>query len=1171
MLTASGSFSQQNPNAKYQTFKFTFLDTSITTGDKFIIQGSDSLRIGNLIFASGEDYKIDYRKGIISFTKGLFPKYSLDTTRIYDLQVIYDIFPYNLKDVYSNFDVSVEKDTLSGDTIQVAVQKRDILDNLFETSDLEKSGSIFRGFTVGSNRDLSLNSGFRLQLNGRLSKDIEITAALTDENTPIQPEGNTLKLQELDKVFIELKSTNLSATIGDIDVNFRKSEFLNFTRKIQGAKGYGNFGTTNFMLTGAVSRGKYSSNKFNGIDGVQGPYRLNGANNEINILVLSGTEKVYVDGIILTRGEQADYVIDYGLGQITFTTKKLITNASRITVDFEYSDRKYSRTFLGFNNNYGLLKRNLNISLSYISETDNENKTIDFTLSDTDKIILKNAGNDPLKASKSGVSVAGRDSLTNRGIGNYKAVDTVINFVNYRYYRFAPGDSNAVYNVNFSYVGQGKGDYNSLSTYQYNFIGINQGSYAPIVFIPVPSSYQMAVVTLDFTGGKDKSFTFKLESAYSSLNKNKFSDINKDNGGIAFLGEIGYSKNNFKAFGINFTDFSAKYKQRIINRLFSPIDRINNVEFYRNFDASDSSNVTEDFKEGLLSISPGKTIKMRGYFGQLRRGDFFNSYRTAAAVEFNNPSASLDTLSLPKMRYLFENIISDNSPLGISGNWSKHNAFLGYRNFFGFKKMNEPFIEFVMNFNAENRKSRQRGVTGDSLKSDSFSFEEFIPKLSLNNLYDFNLFAEYNYRKDDNASNGAFVNFSNLSTQRYGLNYNGVSWIFSSIDLSIQNRLYSDYGKNLGNADNKTILVNSLMRLSPLRSAVQTDLLYTVSSERTAKIQRVFVLVPRGQGNYIYIGDPNHIDLQNENNFQLVNYDGNYIRLNLPTDQYFPTVDLKTSARIYIKPSRYHELSGNSVLANVINNFSAETILKIDEKSKDPNTDNIYFLHFNTFLNDSNTIAGNQWIQQDLNFFENNPEYSLRLRYIQQKGMSQYSSGNERQYSALRSVKMRLGLTTDLTGQFEYINKSDRNSAPVNSVRNRNILSNSFNSDITYRPIQNIESGLQLNFAKSVDYFPLTPIAANINQQILKFIYSFASVGRLRVELERDEVLLNADISIFPYELTNGRTSGKSYFLRAALDYNVTRNIQASVNYDGRQEGKNKVIHTGRAQVTAFF
>lgn len=1165
------SLAQQNPNYKIQIFKVTFKDTTVSTNDKFIIQNSDTLRINNIVLRSITDYNINYRFGAIYLSKDLFSKYSLDTTRIYDLYVQYDLFPFSFKDIYSNFDLKLEKDTLTGDTVQVAVQKQDIVENLFEGTNLEKSGSLFRGITIGSNRDLTLNSGFRLQLNGKLSSDVEITAALTDESTPIQPEGNTTKLQELDKVYIELKSHNVTATIGDIDVNFHNSEFINFSRKIQGAKGYGEFNFGNFLLTGAVSRGKYNSNSFNGTDGVQGPYRLTGSNNEINILVLSGTEKVYIDGIQMTRGEQADYVIDYGLGQITFTNRRIITNATRVVVEFEYSDKKYSRTFIGYGNKIDFFKKKFSVGLSYINESDNENKPIDFTLSDSDKVILKNAGNDLSKAYKTGVIFAGRDTITHRGLGQYIKIDTLINFNTYTLYRFAPGDSNAVYNVSFSFVGQGKGDYTSVSLFQFNFVGINQGSYAPIIKIPVPSSYQLADVTLEYSPDRNKSFFVRLESAYSNLNKNKFSDITSNNGGLALFGTVGFTKSDFNFLGFKLKNLDINYKNRVINKTFNSLDRINSIEFNRNFDVQDSTNATEDYREGNLIVSPNNLINVSGNFGQLLRGDFFRSNRYTASFEFNNPAAPMDTSKLPKIKYTFENINSRNNTFNLNDGWMKHYGFLGYRKFIGDRKLTNPFVQFSFEFFAENRKNITGTISGDSLRGESFSYNEYLPKISLNNLYNVNLFAEFDYRKDDNVNNGNFFNLSNLTIQRYGLIYSGLSWLYTTTDLSIQNRNFSDEAKQLGNTDNKSVLVNSRLRISPLRSAVQTDLLYSISSERTAIVQKVFVKVPLGQGNYIYLGDLNHNGIQDENEFELVNFDGDYIKLNIPTDQYFPTVDLKTSATIELKPSRYFLLTGDNFLSELINNLSTMTLLRVDEKSKDPNTSNLYFLRFNTFLNDSNTIAGLQMIQQDVNFFESNPLYSLRLRFIQQKGFNQYSSGNERSLALQRAIRVKLGLTKDITSQFEYINKTDRNSAPINSIRNRNILSNSFNSDITYRPIQQIESGLQLNYTRATDFYPEKSNQVNINQQILRFIYSFTSVGRVRLEIERDEILMNTEITNFPYELTNGRFAGKSYYWRTMFDYSISKNIQASVNYDGRIEGSRQVVHTGRAQVTAFF
>jgi hypothetical protein len=79
------------------------------------------------------------------------------------------------------------------------------------------------------------------------------------------------------------------------------------------------------------------------------------------------------------------------------------------------------------------------------------------------------------------------------------------------------------------------------------------------------------------------------------------------------------------------------------------------------------------------------------------------------------------------------------------------------------------------------------------------------------------------------------------------------------------------------------------------------------------------------------------------------------------------------------------------------------------------------------------------------------------------------------------------------------------------------------------------------------------------------------SIGRLRFELERNELNSNNKIEFLPFEITKGNVVGKNYFWRAFFDYRISEIIQTSVNYDGRLQGKGKVINTFRAEARAFF
>ncbi|MCB0721538.1 MAG: hypothetical protein KDC42_04455 [Ignavibacteriae bacterium] len=1168
-LPAVISFAQDNPNSFSTDATLSFRDTTIRIGSEFIMQYSEKITLDSGIILKPSDYKIDYRNGEITFDKSIFTIYNLDTSKTYSLKINYDIFPYKFPNEFSNFDLTLEKDTVTGDTVQIATQKTDFIDNIFEGTDLEKSGSLFRGFTFGSNRDVTLNSGFRLKMNGKVTSDIEITAALTDEDTPIQPEGNTQKLQELDKVFIELRSNNITSTIGDIDINMQKSEFVNFSRKIQGAKGYGDFGFGDLFFAGAVSRGKYATNSFNGLNGVQGPYRLIGNDNEVDILVLSGSEKVYLDGIVITRGDNADYTIDYGIGEITFTNNRIINSNSRIVVDFEYSDRRYSRTLLAGNGSTALIGKDLTLGVSYVNEFDSKDNTIDFELSDQDKQILENAGSDRFSATKSGVTNVGIDSATGVGNGYYIYVqDSVLSSNDtVSFYRFSPGTDSSIYQVTFSFVGQGNGSYIKRSTFEYDFAGINGGNYDTIVFIPIPTAYQVGNLNLTYSPGKNKEFTLNLETAYSYLDGNLYStDPTSKVGGVAFNGSVGYTKNNFKLFGFEMNNVKVSFENRVINKDFNSLDRINPVEFNRNFNVQDSSKLTENLRLGTLSFSPSQHFSLSYNYGQLLRGDEFNSLRNIGKVEFRG-----DSLGLPYAEYSMEILNSEYTPTSLKGDWIKHSAEVGYRKPLGESVFNSPYLEVKMTYFNEDKEDKVNNGSFDSLQASSFADYILTPSVSLNNILNFDMYAEYSYRKDKEDNLGQMIDLSNTYTQRFGLVYKGLQWLSIGADVGIQDKQYTQEGIQLGNADNLAVLVNSQVRIDPFDGGVRTDLYYKVASERTAKIERLFVFVGIGQGNYKYVGDLNNNGLQDENEFELTNYDGDYVRLNIPLDEFFPTVALNSSARINIKPWKFFNVKTGSIFGDIFNNLSMETFFRVDEKSKDPNTDNVYFIRLNTFLNDSNTVQGLQLFQQDINVFENNPDYSLRARFLQQRGANQLSVGNENSLHIEKSVRLKLALTEDIGTQLDFSNITDRNIIPVTSIRNRNVNTDNTSVDFSYTPVKEIESGFTFGFARATDFFPTVPTDADINQQILRFIYSFIGAGRIRLELERDEVLLSNSNVAIPYELTNGRVEGKSYFWRAILDYSLTKNIQASVNYNGRIEGSNRVIHTGQAQVTAFF
>ncbi len=1097
------------------------LTLNYALSDSFLIPNSESVWVDSLQLQRESDYLIDYIDGEISFKK-LLPPGTI-------VKIRYRIFPAPIRKNYFHQKIILSDTTAVQNNENIPSPKPSPKPASQETFGLElqKSGSLTRGITVGSNQGLQVDSGLRMQISGKLTQNVEVVASLTDQNTPIQPEGNTQTLNEIDKVFVQIKSPQAQMTLGDYNLSFEGTDFTRYSRKLQGAMGQAEFQNFGVTLSGAVSRGRFASNEFLGQEGNQGPYQLRGSEGQISIIALAGSERVWVDGQLMTRGESNDYVIEYSNGQITFTRHRLITADSRITVDFQFSDESYQRNLWGARAESRFLDDKLKFHATFIRESDDKDNPLSRTLSDDFIRALSAAGDSA--AIVPGFVFVGPDS------GNY-VLDArgVFVFV---------GPKSGDYNVSFSFFGENQGDYRNTGLGRFEFVGVNRGDYRPFIILPPAQRHDM--VGLNLQVSPSRVLNVKTELAVSQLDRNLFSRQNDgDNQGAAYSLHLDFQPERISIGSLNFGRLNLNTDIRRKNAHFREIDRTTQVEFNRRWNVTDAVSPEESIVELSGGYIPTKGLSFQGGLGRLSKSSLFESNRWEAQTNFSKSK-------LPSFGYFVEKIDRDDRSLSQSSTWIRQRGRAEY----DFKKV-KPIFEYE----GEIRKDAERDTTLNGFRFDSYTAGlDFSPWKSLS------ASARYNYRDDKDRIAGVFTSKSIAKTQSYSWSLNNWHAVSAAASYTHRTRDFTEVSA----PDTRTDLADFRIGYAPRQGGIRSNLYYQISNTQVARQEERFIVVKEGEGNF---------RLNPATNEHEPDPFGNLIRQVFATNDFIPVVELRLGADLRIAPERFFanrspRPTRRGFFERVLSPVSSETFLRIDERTTEKDVAKIYLLNLNYFLQDSTTIFGSIELRQDIFLWENSRKLSVRYRYRNRiEKNNQFIDGGQDRRVREQRLRFLNQFSGHVSTQLELIHSEEDRLFQELSREDRKVRSESLELDWAYRPNQKIELGVKGQLGFNRDLVPEEDTKANVIALTPRSNYSISKTGRFRGELEWTRVFVSPKNQIIPFELTGGRRAGTSLRWNLGFDYRFSRNVQASLSYFGRSEpDRPQAQHFLKVEMRAFF
>ncbi|MDP6779831.1 MAG: hypothetical protein QGI83_23945, partial [Candidatus Latescibacteria bacterium] len=332
-----------------------------------VIEATELVWVADSLQTRQRDYRVDYGAATLVFQR--------DLVRGTPILVRFQQIPQVLRSVYRHREgppEQPENGPVSRPSSTAPSIPRGVVSRASRGGDSELqiggSKSIQVGF--GSDREAELNQSLRVQISGEVAKGVEVLAMLSDRNLPLQAEGRTQSLQELDRVLFQVRSRSLTAGLGDQEVAFDETTFGRYRRRLQGANVALTLPEWDAEVFGAVTEGRWHTRRITPVEGYQGPYRLGGGEARITAPVVAGSERVYLDGRSLRRGEAQDYAVDYEQGLLTFSPSRPISSHSRITVEYQVRDRDTARRAMGFRGRYVSAGEAFVLGTTYLRETD---------------------------------------------------------------------------------------------------------------------------------------------------------------------------------------------------------------------------------------------------------------------------------------------------------------------------------------------------------------------------------------------------------------------------------------------------------------------------------------------------------------------------------------------------------------------------------------------------------------------------------------------------------------------------------------------------------------------------------------------------------------------------------------------------------------------------------
>ena len=993
--------------------------------------------------------------------------------------------------------------------------------NVQDGSSFELKGTKTFSVEAGNSRDFQFKQGLDLTLKGKITEEVQVSAFLSDRGDFNSPQGSTQKWEELDKLKLEVTSPNFAGSLGDQQIDHTETRLTGFSKKFKGVQSRANFSNLSLETAIANSKGTFHSNQIYGQDGRQGPYFLSSRQGRTRIAILSGTEKVWLDGELLQRGSDLDYTIDYLNGSLQFTPRRLITSQSVIRVDFEYSQEDFPRKFVASRAQLSLKDGTVKLGGSFVSEGDLRENPLGFSLSPVQKQTLISAGDLSSRAQESGAIWVGAN------LGDYLLVtdSTGPNF-----YKYA-GEKNGDYQVKFSYTGERQGDYIYQGAGVFTYVGQNIGNYSPLQNLPVPKNHNL--LGLDLALQPNQNWDIQLELAQSNLDKNTFSSLDdRDNQGWGFDSKVDFNRSELNWWGQHIKQIRTSAGLFLQDDNFLPLTRLDETQADRIWNLNPQIQTKRELKWHFSpEVILARNFSLSSNIARLRRGNEFTSSRQSWEVNLPSIGSGSFNFSLDQTKSRFD-------PPG--------DSLAAYRLWRSSQNLswNQPVKLWLLR-SGLNREERKQPATGERWKK-----------------------LELGLASNSSSSLAYQTDWSRTSTDHYNTGWMSYSvsrtWRVRGSLREWRNTLSSSWEYTRNKITSlQPLLENRVQNLArwrldftPPGNYLNLELSYLLNQGGVALKSYNYVRVPDGQGDYRlengeYVPDPS----------------GNYELLIENSGDFRQTLSAEKSFHITLEPARFWSKKGTlDRFEKLFTWLHSDTYLRLENQVADKSGLGAdFFLPWRSLESDSAYLKNYNW-QQELKITPSFCRHYFVLRWHKESLKSgKYLSGVQESESYQRDLtaylKLGPGNLLELR-QLRSVKEQQFSGYP-----SHRILGQEFILVFTKRLSNFSQYSLTGKYLSEEDSYQ--SVSSALYSVAPSFTYSPNSNLRWRGKLGWSRVKSNTDY--LSWLLAEGKKNGDNFDWDLGFDLKLRQNFHYSAFYRGNLLAHRRALHFFKLDLIATF